>query len=41
MMVGKEKWKIKDIERAIKAKKRGSAGQTAPPWGLFLYSVKY
>ena len=41
MIVGKEKWKIKDIERALKSKKRGSAGQTAPAWGLFLYSVKY
>ncbi len=41
MIVGKEKWKIKDIERALKTKKRGSAGQTAPAWGLFLYSVKY
>ena len=41
MMVGKAKWKKKDIERALKAKKRGAAGQTAPPWGLFLYSIKY
>ena len=41
MMVGKAKCKKKDIERALKAKKRGAAGQTAPAWGLFLYSVKY
>ena len=41
MMVGKEKWKKKDIEEKLKAKKRGAAGQTAPPWGLFLYSIKY
>ena len=41
MLVGKEKWKITDIKRALKAKKRGSAGQTAPAWGLFLYSIKY
>ena len=41
MMVGKAKWKKKDIERALKAKKRDAAGQTAPAWGLFLYSVKY
>jgi len=41
MMVGKEKWKITDIKRALKAKQRGSAGQTAPAWGLFLYSIKY
>ena len=30
-----------DVENALKAKKRGAAGQTAPAWGLFLYSVKY
>ena len=41
MMVGKAKWKKKDVERALKAKKRDAAGQTAPAWGLFLYSVKY
>ena len=40
MMVGKAKWKKKDVERALKAKKRGAAGQTAPAWGLFLYSIK-
>ena len=41
MMVGKGKWKKEDVERMLKAKKRGSAGQTAPSWGLFLYSIKY
>ena len=41
MIVGKAKWKKKDVERALKAKKRGAAGQTAPAWGLFLYSIKY
>ena len=41
MMVGKGKWKKEDVERMLKAKKRGAAGQTAPAWGLFLYSVKY
>ena len=41
MMVGKAKWKKKDIENALKAKKRGAAGQTAPAYGLFLFSVKY
>ena len=40
-MVGKEKWSAKDIENILKAKKRGVAGQTAPPWGLFLHSIKY
>ena len=41
MMVGKAKWKKKDIANALKAKKRGAAGQTAPAYGLFLFSVKY
>ena len=41
MLIGKGKWKKKDVEKALKAKKRGAAGQTAPPWGLFLYSIKY
>ena len=41
MMVGKEKWKKKDIEEKLKAKKRDAAGQTAPPWALFLHSIKY
>jgi len=33
--------KKKDVENALKAKKRGAAGQTAPAYGLFLFSVKY
>jgi len=41
MMVGKEKWKKKDVEKALRAKKRGAAGQTAPACGLFLHSIKY
>ena len=41
MLVGKEKWKTEDVIKALKAKKRGAAGQTAPAWGLFLYSIKY
>ena len=41
MMVGKEKWKKKNIEEKLKAKKRAVAGQTAPAWGLFLYAIKY
>ena len=40
-MVGKGKWNTKDIENILKAKKRFAAGQTAPAWGLFLYSIKY
>ena len=40
-MVGKGKWNTKDIENILKAKKRFTAGQTAPAWGLFLHSIKY
>ena len=40
-MIGKEKIKKKDLEKIIKEKKRGSAGQTAPAYGLFLFSIKY
>ena len=40
-MIGKDKINKKDLEKIIKLKKRGSAGQTAPAHGLFLYSVKY
>ena len=41
VMVGKKKWKEKNIEQALKSKKRAAAGQTAPAEGLYLYSVKY
>jgi len=41
ILVGKKKWKEKNIEQALKSKKRAAAGQTAPAEGLYLYSVKY
>ena len=41
VMVGKKKWKEKNIEQALKSKKRAASGQTAPAEGLYLYSVKY
>ena len=39
--VGKKKKNKNDILNILNEKKRGSAGQTAPPWGLFLHSIKY
>lgn len=41
VLVGKGKWKKKDIKNALESKKRSSAGQTAPGSGLFLHSIKY
>ena len=41
VMVGKKKWKEKNIEQALKSKKRAAAGQTAPAEGLYLHSIKY
>ena len=41
VMVGKGKWTKKDVKNALETKKREMAGQTAPAWGLFLYSIKY
>ena len=41
VMVGKGKWTKKDVKNALETKKREVAGQTAPAWGLFLYSIKY
>ena len=41
ILVGKKKWKEKNIEQALKSKKRAAAGQTAPAEGLYLHSIKY
>ena len=41
VLIGKEKWDKKKLLSVLKSKKRGSAGQTAPAHGLFLYSIKY
>jgi len=41
VLVGKSKWTKESVIDALKLKKRGAAGQTAPACGLFLYSIKY
>ena len=41
VLVGKSKWTKELVIDALKLKKRGAAGQTAPACGLFLYSIKY
>ena len=41
VLVGRKKWEEKNIEEALKSKKRAAAGQTAPAEGLYLHSVKY
>ena len=41
VLVGRKKWKEKNIKEALKSKKRAAAGQTAPAEGLYLLSVKY
>ena len=41
VLVGKKKWNEKNIEEALKSKKRAAAGQTAPAEGLYLHSIKY
>ncbi len=40
-MVGKGKWKIEDVKRALDAKDRKEGGPTAPPDGLYLVGVDY
>ena len=40
-MVGEGKINPTDIKYIIDAKDRTKAGVTAPPWGLYLYDVKY
>ena len=41
VLVGRKKWKEKNINEALKSKKRAAAGQTAPAEGLYLHSIKY
>ena len=41
VLVGKSKWTKESVIDALKLKKRGAAGQTAPACGLFLCSIKY
>ena len=39
--LGEGKWKLKDFKKAFKSKKRSMCAPTAPPYGLYLYKVKY
>ena len=39
--LGEGKWNLKDFKKAFKSKKRSMCAPTAPPYGLYLYKVKY
>ena len=39
--LGEGKWNLKDFKKAFNSKKRSMCAPTAPPYGLFLYKVKY
>ena len=39
--LGEGKWNLKDFNKAFKSKKRSMCAPTAPPYGLYLYKVKY
>ena len=41
VQVGKGRWSAQDVQRALEAKNRSSAGPTAPPEGLYLVGVSY
>jgi len=40
-LVGKGKWKIEDVKKALEMKDRKAAGPTAPPQGLYFVNVEY
>ena len=40
-LVGEGRWRTADVERALAARDRTRAGQTAPACGLYLLSVEY
>ena len=40
-LVGSGKWGVADVQHALAACDRAAAGQTAPPWGLYLVGVEY
>jgi tRNA pseudouridine38-40 synthase len=39
--IGTGSWKIDKINKILAAKNRSAAGQTAPPYGLYLYEIRY
>ena len=39
--LGEGKWSLKDFKKALISKKRSMCAPTAPPYGLYLYKVKY
>jgi len=40
-LVGRGKWAVEDVGRALKARDRTRGGPNAPPSGLYLVSVRY
>ena len=40
-MVGKDRWSVADVQKALDARTRSAGGQTAPPDGLYLTGVDY
>ncbi len=40
-LVGEDKWRAKDMEKALKAKDRTACAPVAPPHGLYLVKVVY
>ncbi|MBM3482585.1 MAG: tRNA pseudouridine(38-40) synthase TruA [Alphaproteobacteria bacterium] len=40
-LVGRGKWSVDDFNRALKARDRTKGGPNAPPYGLYLVSVRY
>lgn len=41
VLVGKGKWKVEDVARALAAKDRKASGPTAPAQGLYFVKVQY
>ena len=39
--LGEGKWNLNDFKKAFRSKKRSMCAPTAPPYGLYLYKVKY
>ena len=39
--LGEGKWSLNDFKKAFRSKKRSMCAPTAPPYGLYLYKVRY